>query len=51
MSEKEKEKPKPKKLSRSDNAIPDYEYLFEESSDKSGAKKSNFFRKLVKINK
>ncbi len=44
---------KPKKtrnLKRSDNVIPDYDYLFAEDSVKGGKVKSRFLRKIVKMN-
>ena len=43
---------KPKKtrnLKRSDNVIPDYDYLFAEDSVKGGKVKSRFLRKIVKM--
>ncbi len=43
------EKPK-RRLKRSDNIIPDYDYLFTESTTKRGKNKSNFFSKLIKLN-
>lgn len=44
------EKAKSKKLERSDNVIPDYDHLFDESVDKKGAKKSRAFSKILKMN-
>ncbi len=45
------EKPKkPRSLKRSDNVIPDYDYLFAESADKKGRPKSRFLQKIVKMN-
>ena len=45
------EKPKkPRSLKRSDNVIPDYDYLFAESADKKGKPKSRFLQKIVKMN-
>ncbi len=44
------EKVKSKKLERSDNVIPDYDHLFDESVDKKGAKKSRAFSKILKMN-
>lgn len=38
------------KRTKRENFIPDYEYLFEENGTKTGKVKSNFFRKLLKIN-
>ncbi|MBQ9485470.1 MAG: ABC transporter ATP-binding protein, partial [Clostridia bacterium] len=46
----EKEKPRPRVLSRSDNVIPDYDYLFEENVDKKGRQKTKFFSNIVKLN-
>lgn len=48
---KQDDKPKRRKLTRSDNAIPDYDYLFEETIDSSGKKKKGFFKKLLRINR
>ncbi len=47
---KENEKPKPAKAKRSDNLIPDYDYLFEENVDAKGKVKSKFFSKIAKLN-
>lgn len=47
---KQDEKPKRRKLERSDNVIPDYDYLFSEELTKKGKKKNNFFYKLIKLN-
>lgn len=47
----EENTPKRRKLERSDNVIPDYDYLFEESGEKNKKKKSRFFVKLMKINR
>lgn len=44
------EKPKRSKLDRSENFIPDYDYLFEEKVDGKGKKKKKFFAKLAKMN-
>ena len=44
------EKPKRSKLQRSDNVIPDYDYLFEEKTDGKGRKKKKFFGKIAKMN-
>lgn len=45
------EKPKkPRSLKRSDNVVPDYDYLFVETEDKKGRAKSRFLRKIVKMN-
>ncbi len=41
---------KQKKLKRSDNAIPDYAHLFEQTETKKGKLKNKFFSKLVKLN-
>lgn len=38
------------KLQRSDNVIPDYDYLFAETENAKGKKKKNFFSKIMKIN-
>ena len=35
---------------RSDNAIPDYDYLFNEDSDKKGKKRRGFLGKILKVN-
>ena len=43
------EKPK-RRLKRSDNVIPDYDYLFE-GVDNQSQKKKNFFGKILKINR
>jgi len=48
---KQDEKPKRRKLTRSDNVIPDYDYLFNETEHKKGKTKSKFFSKILKINK
>lgn len=37
-------------LKRSDNAIPDYDYLFNDDSSKTGKKKNRFLYKLLKMN-
>lgn len=37
-------------LNRSDNAIPDYDYLFSEESSENGKKKNRFLYKLLKMN-
>lgn len=47
MKSQEESKPKP---SGRDQIIPDYEYLFQEETDKKGKPKSKFFTKLVKLN-
>ena len=46
---KQDEKPK-RHLKRSDNVIPDYDYLFTEQLTRSGKPKNNFFSKLIKLN-
>ncbi len=40
-----------KNLKRSDNVIPDYDYLFEQTEDKKGKRKKGFFGKILKINR
>ena len=40
-----------KHLKRSDNVIPDYDYLFEQAEDKKGKRKKGFFGKILKINR
>ena len=47
---KENDKPLPAGRKRSDNVIPDYEYLFEENVDSKGKAKSKFLSKIVKLN-
>ena len=47
---KQDDKPK-RRLKRSDNVIPDYDYLFEEKQGESVKKKKNFFGKILKINR
>ena len=49
MEAEEKGK-RPRSYKRSDNVIPDYEYLFEETADKKGRKKTKFLRKLARMN-
>lgn len=49
MEAEEKGK-RPRSYKRSDNVIPDYEYLFEETADRKGKKKNKFLRKLAKMN-
>ena len=49
MEQGDKLKPKRRELKRSDNAIPDYEHLFDETITKSG-KKKGFFGKLLRMN-
>ena len=46
------EKPHRRKVERSDNIIPDYDYLFDQTNDKKGKKneKKGFFSKLIKLN-
>ena len=39
-----------KKLKRSDNVVPDYDFLFESQPRGSKANKSEFFRKILKLN-
>ena len=46
----EEEKTQSKQLKRSENVIPDYDYLFSEKIGRTGKKKRNFFLKLVKLN-
>ncbi len=41
---------KERKLKRSDNVIPDYDYLFEETETEKGKKKKGFFTKILKLN-
>ena len=41
---------RPRSYKRSDNVIPDYEYLFEETADKKHRKKTKFLRKLARMN-
>lgn len=48
---KQDEKPKRTKITRSDNVIPDYDYLFNETENKKGKAKTKFFSKILKINK
>lgn len=45
-----KENEKKRNYQRSDNLIPDYEYLFDEHITTSGKKKNNFFKKLIAMN-
>ena len=45
-----KEKPEPAERAQDNNFIPDYDYLFEENTDKKGKRKTKFFSKLVKLN-
>lgn len=40
----------PKNRLRSDNAIPDYDYLFNESDGKKDSNRARFLSKLLKIN-
>ena len=40
---KDKEKPDSACRTRSDDVIPDYDYLFEENTDKKGKRKTKFF--------
>lgn len=47
---KQEEKPKRRKLERSDNVIPDYDHLFEETASKNGKKGKSFFGKILKAN-
>lgn len=48
---KQDDKPHRRKVERSDNIIPDYDYLFDESSNRKGKKsKTKFFSKIVKLN-
>ena len=49
MEQGDKAKPKRRELTRSDNAIPGYEHLFDETLSKSGKRKS-FFGKLLRMN-
>ncbi len=49
--QQEKNSSRHSKLKRSDNVIPDYDYLFEESTEKNKKKKSRFFVKLMRLNK
>jgi ATP-binding cassette subfamily B protein len=49
MEQGDKLKPKRRELKRSDNAIPDYEHLFDETITKSG-KKKGFFGKIMRMN-
>ena len=35
---------------RSDNVIPDYDYLFREDEDRRGRKKNRFLSNIMKIN-
>ena len=46
----EKEEKEVKKRLRSDNAIPDYDYLFNEESDRQGKKHRGFLWKILKVN-
>ncbi len=47
---KDEEKTQSRQLKRSENVIPDYDYLFSEKTDRTGKRKKNFFLKLVKLN-
>lgn len=40
-----------KPLERSDNVVPDYDHLFDETESKSGKKKKNFLGKILRINR
>lgn len=44
------EKAKKRNLKRSDNVIPDYDFLFVESTDRTGKHKNKFFGKIVRMN-
>ena len=44
------EKPHRRKVERSDNIIPDYDYLFDQTNDKKEKSKKGFFSKLIKLN-
>lgn len=44
------EQKKARAFKRSDNVIPDFDYLFTKSEDRQGTSKSKFFRNLVRIN-
>ena len=47
---KEDDKPKPRQVKRSDNIIPDYDFLFKEDSNKPQKENKGFFAKLIKLN-
>lgn len=47
---RQQETPSRRQLKRSDNVIPDYDYLFDESVDRKGKRKKGFFKKLIKLN-
>ena len=48
--DREKVPLKERKFKRSDNVIPDYDYLFEETQTKKGKRKKGFFGKILKLN-
>ncbi len=48
---KQDDKPKRRLFKRSDNAIPDYDYLFNEDGKSKGKRKKGFFGKILKINR
>ena len=48
--DREKVPLKERKFKRSDNVIPDYDYLFEEKQNKNGKRKKGFFGKILKLN-
>ena len=48
--DREKVPLKERKFKRSDNVIPDYDYLFEETETKKGKRKKGFFGKILKLN-
>ena len=48
---KQDDKPKRRLFKRSDNAIPDYDYLFNEDEKRKGKSKKGFFGKILKVNR
>ncbi len=46
----QEDKPNQSKLRRSDNIVPDYDYLFDQTVNKKGKRKKGFFSKLIKLN-
>ena len=47
---RQEDKPHRRNLKRSDNIIPDYDYLFDGSNERKGNKKKGFFSQLLKLN-